>query len=565
MRTFTLALAVSALGTWWLAATKPAVDPITFVDRAVPAGIDFILRNSATPEKHQIETMISGVAVFDYNNDGKPDIYFVNGAAIPKLEKTDSSYRNRLYRNNGDGTFTDVTAQAGVSGAGYGMGVAAGDFDNDGNVDLFLPGVNRNILYRNRGDNTFEDVTAKAHLEGIDSQLGKVWSIAAGWFDYDNDGFLDLFVVNYVVWDPKKEHYCGVPEANVRTYCHPKYYQGLANTLYHNNGDGTFTDVSKTSGIAAYVGKGMGVAFADYDHDGLMDVFVANDTMPNFLFHNEGGGEFREVGLRSGVALNDDGRAVSAMGADFRDYNNDGWDDLFVTALAGETFPLFRNRGKGLFEDTTHSSRVGRAVARWSGWSNGIVDLNNDGFKDLFVARGDVQDNAEATSSRKTLEPNSVLANQGDGTFADVSVQAGESFQQAGQHRGAAFGDFDGDGRVDVVVTRLNGRAELFRNTSPARNHWLGLKLVGRRSNRDGIGARVHIVSSSGAEQWNHVTTSVGFACSSDRILHFGLGKDAFLKRVEIVWPSGTRQELENPTPDGLLTVVEPNSSASRP
>jgi len=362
----------------------------------------------------------------------------------------------------------------------------------------------------------------------------------------------------YVVWDPGKERCCGDQTAHIRTYCHPEYYQGLANTLYHNNGDGTFTDVSQSSGIAAHIGKGMGVAFADYDHDGLMDVFVANDTKPNFLFHNEGSGKFREVGLPAGVALNDDGRAVSSMGADFRDYNNDGWEDLFVTALAGETFPLFRNRGRGLFEDATESGGLRRATIRWSGWSNGIVDLNNDGLKDLFVARGDVQDNAEATSSRKTLEPNSVLANQGDGTFADVSAQAGQSFQQVGQHRGLAFGDFDGDGNEDVVVTSLNGRAELCRNTSPSRNHWLDLRLVGSRSNRDGIGARVHVISASGAGQWNHVTTSTGFACSSDRIVHFGLGKDASLKKLEIFWPSGARQALENPMADRLLTVTEP-------
>ncbi len=536
-----------------LGAGKPTPDPVTFEDVADRAGIHFTVRNSATPEKHQIETMISGVAVFDYNGDGKPDIYFVNGATVPELKRPDASYRNRLYRNNGDGTFTDVTMQAGVPGDGYGMGVAAGDFDNDGNVDLFITGVNRNILYRNRGDGTFEDVTAKAHLEGIDPRLGKLWSIAAGWFDYDNDGFLDLFVVNYVVWDPAKERFCGDLANHVRTYCHPRYYQGLPNSLYHNNGDGTFTDVSKASGIADHIGKGMGVVFADYDRDGKMDVFVANDTEPNFLFHNEGGGKFREVALQAGVAFNDDGRAVSSMAADFRDYDNDGNPDLFVSALAGETFPLFRNLGNGAFRDATYSSGMARLSYQSNGWGGGVFDFNNDGFKDVFVAQGDVQ-----IAPPKTLEANRIILNQGDDTFTDFSKHAGPSFQQVGHHRGAAFGDFDGDGRIDAVVTRLDGPAELFRNTSPAPNYWLGLRLVGKRSNRDGIGARIHVVGASGREQYNHVTTSVGFACSSDRVVHFGLGMDSSARLVEIFWPSGTHQRLNNVAGGRVITVEEP-------
>lgn len=551
MRFFVPVCTALLFGTWWMALSTPTAGPITFEDVSVRSGIDFTLHNSATPEKHLIETMVGGVAVFDYNNDGKPDIYFVNGASIPSLEKTDVSYQNKLYRNNGDGTFQDVSIPAGVQGTGYGMGVAAADFNNDGFTDLFLTGVNHNILYRNRGDGTFVDVSAKA---GLDS---KVWSVAAGWFDYDNDGFLDLFVVNYVVWDPAKERFCGDPQRNLRIYCHPQFYKGLANTLYHNNRDGTFTDVSQSSGIGSYIGKGMGVAFGDYDHDGKLDVFVANDTLPNFLFHNEGGGRFREVAMQTGVALNDDGKALSSMGVDFRDYDNDGHEDLFITALENETFPLFRNSGKNLFQDMTHRSQVGRSSFKRTGWSNGMVDFNNDGFKDLFVATGDIQSNAEASSSRKSLQPNIVLINQKDGTFADVSSQAGESFGQMGQHRGAAFGDFDGDGRVDVVVTRLNGRAELFRNTSSADNHWLSVRLVGHRSNREGIGALIRVVSASGLEQWNRVSTSVGYASSSDRVAHFGLGKDNAVTMLEIHWPGGALQKLENPGVDRLLTVEE--------
>ncbi len=299
-----------------------------FEDASAKSGIEFTLLNSATPEKRQIESMPGGVAAFDYNNDGRADLFFANGAKQPSLEKTDPSFFNRLYRNVGGGAFEDVTEKAGVRGAGYSVAAATADYDNDGFADLFVAGVNRNILYHNRGDGTFEDVTAKA---GVANQ-GR-WAVSAGWFDYDNDGRLDLMVVNYVKWDPPKEPFCGDAKAGYRSYCHPKFYEGLPNTLYRNNGDGTFTDVSDRAGIAKHVGKGMGVAFADYDGDGAIDMFVANDTVPNFLFHNERNGTFREVAMQAGVAMNDDGRALSSMGVDFRDVDNDGLPDLFVTAL----------------------------------------------------------------------------------------------------------------------------------------------------------------------------------------------------------------------------------------
>lgn len=535
-----------------LGAPEPA--SIQFENIAGRAGINFLLRDSATPAKHQIETMVGGVAVFDYNNDGRPDIYFVNSASQPSLQKTDASFYNRLYRNNADGTFTDVTLEAGVRGEGFTTGVAAADYDNDGFTDLFLAGVNRNILFRNRGDGAFEDVTQKAGL-AHDPARRKPWSISAGWFDYDNDGRLDLFVVNYCVWIPDKEPPCTI--AKTRTYCHPKYYEGLPNQLYRNNGDGTFTDVSRPTGIAAHIGKGMAASFLDFDLDGRLDVFVANDTVPNFLFRNEGG-RFREVGLRAGVAFNDDGRAVSSMGVDARDVDNDGREDLFVTANNNETFPLFRNLGKGLFSDVTYPSGIGRQTMAYTGWSNGAYDFDNDGHKDLFAACGSIDDNVEQFSHRKSGHPNLVLANLGDGRFLDAGARAGGDFRVASRRRGAAFGDFDGDGRVDVVVSRIGEPAELFRNISPARNHWLALRLRGRRSNRDAIGALIRVVGDSGREQWNRVTTAVGYGSSSDRNVFFGMGRDATAKLIEVQWPSGARQTLEGVACDRYIAVDEP-------
>jgi hypothetical protein len=536
--------AVAMLAVAAMFAPSAAPPAAYFEDRSAHSGISFVLNNAASPEKHQIETMAGGVAVFDYDNDGYPDIYFTNGAQQPSLVKNGPLYRNRLYRNKHDWTFEDVTDKAGVGGSGYNIGVAAGDYDNDGHTDLFVTGVNGNTLFHNRGDGTFEDVTRRAGLESHD------WAVAAAWVDYDNDGLLDLFVVNYVKWDPSTELFCGDAERGIRTYCHPRYYQPLPNRLYHNNGDGTFTDVSKASGIAAHPGKGMGIAIADYDHDGWMDVFVANDTVPNFLFHNEHNGTFREVALQTGVGYSDDGKALSSMGVDFRDLDNDGWEDLVVTALSNQTFPVFRNLGRGLFNDVTYQSHAGVISMPMSGWSLGIFDLDNDGWKDLFVAAGDVQDNTEMLSSGKSRQQNLLMLNDGHGAFRSALVGP------AAQNRGVAFGDLDRDGRMDAVVTRLNARPVLLRNIMGEGNHWLTLRLVGARSNRDGIGARV-TVRSGGITQVNHVTTSTGYACSSELAVHFGLGQSSKADSVEIEWPSGLRQTLTNVAADSFLTVRE--------
>jgi len=556
---FLCALGFAASGlSWAQAAASRSVAPIRFEDIAQKSGVNFVTRNSATPNKNQVETMVAGVALFDYDGDGFLDIYFVNGAEIPSLQKSSPQYWNRLYHNNHDGTFTDVTEKAGVAGAGYGMGVAVGDYDNDGWPDLFVANVTGNQLFHNNGDGTFTDVTAKAGLAGAELDGRKMWSVAGGWFDYNNDGLLDLFVVNYCKWEPNKDPYCAV-KSGVRGYCHPKQYAPLHNTLYRNNGDGTFTDVSKETGIAEHLGKGMSVAFADYDGDGFLDAFVANDTTANFLFHNLGGKRFEEVGVQAGVAYSPDGTALSGMGSDFRDVNNDGLPDIWHTAVEHETFPLYINRDKGDFVDMTVASGLARSTTEMSGWGNGIVDFDNDGWKDLFVARANVMDNISLlTPSRSYPEPNAVFRNLQGKKFEDVSATAGSDFQIAAPHRGVAFGDLDNDGRIDMVVTVLGEPAKIFHNITAGPNHWILLKLVGTRSNRMAIGAQVRITTDDGRSQWNEVTTSVGYASSSDSRVHFGLGASARVKELEVHWPSGIRQVLHDLQGDRIVTVEEP-------
>jgi hypothetical protein len=528
--------------------SKPpsALAPVRFREIAHQAGLDFVLQNNPTPRKHLIETMAGGVAAFDYNGDGLTDIFFTNGASIPSLEKNSTKFFNRLYRNDGGMKFTDVTVEAGLAGAGYSMGAAVADYNNDGHPDLFVAGVYRNILYRNLGNGKFEDVTEAA---GIKSDK---WSVAAGWLDYDNDGWLDLFVVNYAHWTPDFDRYCGERDRNLRVYCHPKYFEGLSNNLYRNRHDGTFEDVSVQSGIAAHIGRGMSVAFADYDNDGLTDIFVTNDNLPNFLFHNRGDGTFEEVALQAGVALTNNGLPIASMGADFRDFDNDGLPDLSITALAGETFPLFRNSRQAVFQDATHDTRLGPLSVTRSGWSNGFFDFNNDGWKDLFTANSDVNDLIDLFQPTHYKQPDSLFVNLGDGTFRDVSSEAGLSLSRA--HRGSAFADFDNDGRMDVVVSALGEPAELWQNVSPDGNRWLILKLTGTRSNRDGLGAKLRL-----GEQSNQVTTAVGYASSSSQAVHFGTGKLEKIDRIEIRWPSGTVQVLRNIATNQLLEVHEPS------
>jgi enediyne biosynthesis protein E4 len=533
----------AALAGILLGATATA-PPIRFREVASQAGISFVLENNPTEQKRMIETMPGGIAVFDYDGDGLTDIYFTNGADVPSLQKSSPKFHNRLYRNEGNMRFRDVTDRAGVAGEGYSMGAAAADYDNDGRTDLFVAGVNRNILYHNLGDGRFEDITAKA---GISS--GE-WAVAAGWFDYDRDGKLDLWVVHYAKWPPAGDRFCGDTARGIRIYCHPKYFEGIASTLYRNRGDGTFEDVTKRAGLSAFPGRGMSVAFADYDQDGFPDVFVTNDNMPNFLFHNKGNGTFEETGLLSGAALRDHGKPVASMGVEFKDYDNDGLPDAFVTALAGETFPVFRNSGKAGFTDATFPSKLGSLTVKHSGWGLGLFDLNNDGWKDLFTANSHVNDRVEMFEPATYREKNSVFINEG-GAFRDVSDDAGLSLAAA--HRGAAFADFNGDGLLDAVVSSLGGPAELWQNVSPGNRHWIILRLEGTRSNREGIGARVKI-----GNQYNEMTTASGYASSSDWGVHFGLGNTAVVKKIQIVWPSGVTQVLTDVKADRIVHVLEP-------
>ena len=497
--------------------------------------------------------MMGGVAAFDYNNDGWLDLFFSNGASIPSLQKTDPKHYNRLYRNNGDGTFTDVTVKAGVHGAGYCMGVAAGDYDNDGFVDLYVCGVNQNQLLHNNGDGTFTDVTAKAGVSGIHSKFGKTWAVTAGWFDYNNDGLLDLFVCNYLKYDLATAPSCmlqGYP-----AYCSPNEFRGLPNMLYRNNGDGTFTDVTEESGLNKHLGKGMGIAFADYDNNGFMDVFVSNDSFRNFLFHNNGNGTFSEVAREVGVAYNEHGGTVAGMGADFRDLNEDGRPDIFHTAMFADAFVLYRNTGHG-FEDATGSSHLAAQTRTLTGWGTGAYDFDNDGRKDLFTANAEILDNSMQIGHRPFPLPNSIFRNTGNLQFTDVSGQAGASFLTPMAHRGAAFGDFDNDGRVDIAVTVLNGPPQILMNRSKNKNHWLIVRLVGKRDNRDGLGARIAVTTRSGV-QYNHASTAVGYNSSSDKRVHFGLGDTAVVDRIEVHWPTGHPQILLNVRGDQVLTITQ--------
>lgn len=557
IRVFVLILVLSTAASVSSAAQNDSsYEPIVF-ELMKSSGLNFEIEPSRTNRRHQPETMISGIALLDYDNDDWLDIYLVSGATMPGLKKANESHYNRLFRNKGGFTFEDVTLKAGVEGRGYTHGVIAADYDNDGDTDLFIAGLRENILYRNNGDGTFEDVTSELGLAQPDPKYGTLWSVAAAFLDYDRNGWLDLFVSNYCVWDPETEPVCG--PKNSPDYCHPQHYDGLPNSLFRSERGKRFVDVSEASGIRNHIGKGMGLGIADFDGDGFVDIYVANDTVPAFLFHNEKDGTFAEIGFESGTAYTYSGAAVSGMGVDAKDINNDGLPDIFVAAMTNEAMPFYVNQGDNFFEEMTAPSKLAMMTRDRTGWSNGIADFNNDGWKDLFIASGDVMD-PRGTFGERVLQPNTLFVNLKNGKFADAAPTAGEEFRTTkAVHRGSALGDFDKDGRLDVVVTSLSGPTEIWRNVSPEPNHWLVINTVGTTGTRDGMGARIKVTAASGV-QYNHVNTAVGYGCSSDKRVHFGLGKDKVVSEIEITWLSGRLQTLKDVPADQFLVITEPDS-----
>jgi len=532
-----------------------------FTEITAALGVRFQYRASHTSRKYLIETMGSGVALFDYDNDGRLDIFAVNGALLndptPRgstPQKTGPEYWNRLFHQKPDGTFEDVTEKAGLQGVGYGMGVAVGDYDNDGYEDLYVTAYGGNRLYHNSGNGTFTDVTEQAGVGGAG------WSTGTAWVDLDNDGLLDLVVLRYMQWD-FEDIWCGERKEGSRAYCTPDVFRPISPLVYHNDGNGHFTEVSQKIGISQ-AGKGLGIAIADYDQDGHIDVFVANDSVPEFLYHNRGKGIFEEVALPSGVAVDGEGRSFAGMGVDFTDYRNDGLPSLLITDLATQVYAVYQNNGDGSFTYESYPSGIGRMTMTHSGWGVRFFDYDNDGWKDLLIAQGHDLDTIQLTFPNiRYREPMLLARNTGKG-FVDVSGDAGPVFQEPWVGRGLAIGDIDNDGRMDAVVTTNDGPLHILHNDTTSPNRWLTLKLVGHKSNRDAIGALVKIVTTQGI-QFATVTTASSYLSSSDKRVHFGMGLDTAAKTIEIHWPSGIRQVLENVRADQILQVDEPSATAN--
>jgi hypothetical protein len=561
IRRLALALLISAarLGTAsqqvvTSSAPTAAKDIPKFVDITEKVGIHFQHHAYPTSKKYLLETMGSGVALFDYDNDGRLDIFLGNGARIDDPTSKDTIPQkdgpkdwNRLYHQKADGTFEDVTERAGLTGTGYSTGVAVGDYDNDGYEDIFVAGFGRNTLYHNNGDGTFTDVTDKAGVGGGG------WSTSAAWVDYDRDGRLDLVVARYMEWT-FSDIYCGEHREGYRAYCHPDTFKPIAPLLYHNDGNGKFTLVTQKAGLEK-PGKGLGVGICDFDRDGWPDIVIANDAMPEFLFHNKGDGTFEEIGLLSGMSVNANGAAFSGMGVDCSDYNNDGWPDIVITDLANQRYALFSNQHDGTFDYATNSSELGAISQFHSGWGVRFFDYDNDGWKDLFIAQSHVMDTIEKSEPHlRYRESPLLLHNNANKRFVNVSDLAGEVFQQRWAARGMAIGDINNDGKTDIVVSSTNGPAWVLLNETQTTNHWIEFKLQGVKSNRDGIGATVKITTSIG-DQYAAVITSGSYQSSGDPRVHFGIGTDTRVKSVEIQWPSGVVQSLHDLDTDQILKI----------
>ena len=555
------------IGPFSLAWTAPlprlssnAASAVAFVDVAHSAGISFRHDNAASQEKYLIETMGSGCGWIDYDQNGLLDFYMVNGAAT-RVYTPQRSLRSALYRNNGDGTFTDVTAKTGVGAEGlFGMGVAVGDYDNDGFPDMLVLGYGRCILYHNNGDGTFTDVSAHAGVENS----GR-WASSAAWFDYDNDGRLDLVIANYVDWSPERNFYCGDREAGMRSYCHPDDFHGQPPTLFHNNGDGTFTDVSKSSGVGQKGGNGLGVVTFDYDNDGWQDIFIANDHMPNFLFHNNRDGTFREVGYMAGVAVSADGQFEAGMGTDAADTTGNRRLDLIVGHLDMQLARLYQNMGDQTFDDATLRSKLSYSTYHMSTFGTRFMDYDNDGWRDLFLANGHVLDNIERYhADTKYAEPKMMFRNTGHGIFENVSDVLGPDFQLPRVSRGAAIGDFDNDGDLDILVNNCGQAPQLLRNDGGNANHWLEIFLVGTKSNRDGVGARVKVVAGD-VVLYDQRKGGMSYQSAQDPRVHFGLGRHPSVDLIEISWPSGMSTRLGDLIADRILTIKEGVGIVERP
>jgi hypothetical protein len=541
--------------------TPQSQSPVSFSDISAESKVNFKRVASFTSSKYLLEAMGGGVAMFDYDNDGRMDLFFSNGALLKDSmaksempDKRDPKYWNRLYHQKKDGTFEDVTEKSRLQGEGYSLGVASADYDNDGYSDLYVTSYGGNRLYHNNADGTFTDVTKKLGV------AAGGWSTSAGWIDYDRDGRLDLFVARYAEWDfDSGSVYCGEMRPGFRAYCHPDNFKGITNILYHQRADGSFEDVSARSGIQDPGGKGLGVAFADFDNDGLMDIFVANDSVRQSLYHNRGDGTFEDIAIASGTGYDENGKTYAGMGVDAGDYDNDGYVDLFITALSNETYPLYRNDGDLNFTYATNTAGVGQITLLYSGWGTRFIDADNNGLRDLFVAQSHVLDTIEKTHPYlKYKQTPLLMLNTGKG-FVNVSVNAGAVFSNPLAGRGAAFGDLNNDGQIDVVIATLEGPPVLLRSNG-TKHHWLGLSLVGSKSNRNGIGARITVTDNSGRKQIFDANTSGSYLSASDPRIIVGLGEASGVRKLEVRWPSGTVEVITEPQLDRYMVVNEENA-----
>lgn len=539
---------------WTQEPSKPHKDsiPVHFVNIRKTAGITFVQDSTESDQKYYLETMGTGVAWIDYNQDGLMDLYFVQSAATSAY-KPAHPLRSALYRNNGDGTFTDVTEKAGVGGEGhYGQGVAVGDYDNDGYPDMYVTGYGGAILYHNNGDGTFTDVTAKAGV----ADAGQ-WSTSAAWVDYDKDGWLDLIVLNYLKWTPETNLWCGDRKPGYRSYCSPNDYQGERIRIFHNNHDGTFTDVSDKTGIGKPVAKGMGVVTADFNSDGWSDIAVANDTWPNFYFQNNRNGTFSDDSLISGLAASEDGRYEAGMGIDADDVDGDGLPDVYITHLDFELNRLYHNNGDGTFTDITYSSGIGDKAMLLSGVAAKFMDYDNDGWPDIVQANGAMVDNVSLYNSEvKYKEPLLMFHNLGRGHFAKVSDAMGPDFLQPIAGRGLATADFLNDGTVGLAVVCRGDYPEILRNIGGNANHWLEVFLIGTKSNRDGIGSVLKLTA-PGLVRVEQAGGGSSYMSASDPRIHFGLGKRTKIESLAITWPSGHVDALTGVPVDRIIAVKE--------